>query len=82
MKSLSACLVARLCEDPDERVALELSAPALVELVLEFYPVQPESVQECLHQVHKHQHADREGDEDEVTDQELNKVMKVNDLLL
>jgi len=54
MKSLSACLVTRLCEDPDERVALELGAPALVELVLEFYPVQPESVQECLHQVHKH----------------------------
>lgn len=68
-----ACLVTRLCEHSDEWVPLELGAASLVELVLELYPVQPEGVQECFHEVHEHKNADRESDEDEVTDQELNK---------
>jgi hypothetical protein len=33
-------------------------------------------MKECLHQVHEHKNSDREGNEDKVPDQELNKIMK------
>lgn len=44
-------------------VWLELVAVTLVELVLEFHPVQSQSVEEALKSVHQHQHAEGDGPE-------------------
>jgi len=49
----------------------EPCASALVELVLELYPVQPERVQEALHGVHAHQHEYGEGHEEDVCEKQL-----------
>jgi hypothetical protein len=50
-------------EDLSDGVGAELVAVTLVEFVLEFDPVQTEGVQEALHGVHAHEHA--EGDREE-----------------
>lgn len=55
-------------------VRLELSAVSLVELVLEFDPVQPQGVQETLQTVHAHQYTDghtHEYDESESDCEEI-----------
>ena len=65
MMIMHACLGASLAshlifEDLGNRIGGELVAVALVEFVLELDPVQTKGVQEALHGVHAHEHA--EGD--------------------
>ena len=65
-------LSAHFCfENVWERVGGELVAVTLVELVLELDPVKTEGVQEALHRVHAHQHAEGDRKEHEERDEQL-----------
>jgi hypothetical protein len=70
LSNLSSHLV---LENSAERVGVELVPAALVELVLEFDPVKSERVQEALHGVHAHQHAEGNGEERKERQEQLYK---------
>ena len=58
------------------------SIPAtLVELALEFNPVEPERMQEALHHVHAHHDADRHRGENEEGDEERHNLGDLADTL-
>lgn len=57
----------------------ELLSVAFVELVLELYPVEPQRVQECLHQIHHHQNSNCEC---EVHEEAKEKLKRVNNASL
>jgi hypothetical protein len=54
-----------------ERVGHELNSATFVELVLEFYPVKSEGVQEALHCVHAHQHKESKCEENKEAHEHL-----------
>jgi hypothetical protein len=64
----------RILKDNFYREWTELDAISFVELVLELYPMESQSVEEGLHQIHKHKDSNCECEEDIVAEEQLNKV--------
>ena len=69
------CALLGLPESSPYGVRCEQGAAALVELVLEFNPVESEGMKEGLHEVHRHEYSESERDEDKESEEQLKELL-------